>query len=164
MKSEPIHVIGLFLIDRHVFCSNIYSGMKKHVQTAGCHGMTLIEVIVTAAITSIVLAGVVTSVLMGNQINHANAQHVTAFGLCKEWYEQMRSVPYTNLAASCFRRSPFGSRIWAARREFRFLGFGPAASRDQQSRPEAGTHSSAMDLSRQGSDGRELDGMIYRRR
>ena len=64
--------------------------------------MTLVEVIVTVAITSLVLAGVITSVLMGNQINSANAQRVTAFGLCKEWYEQMRTVTYTNLLASAY--------------------------------------------------------------
>lgn len=76
--------------------------MKTNVKTADRSGMTLVEVLVTVAITSIVLAGVITSVMMGNQVNYANAQRVTAFGLCKEWYEQMRTTTFTNITTTTF--------------------------------------------------------------
>ncbi len=62
-----------------------------------------------SGLTTIVLLGVVSSVLLGARLNQASSQRLTAFGLCKEWYEQMKGSPFTNVTTTVF--SPQTVRI-----------------------------------------------------
>ncbi|OGV45770.1 MAG: hypothetical protein A2X46_09725 [Lentisphaerae bacterium GWF2_57_35] len=67
--------------------------------------MTLIEVVVVTGLITVVLGGAIIGVTQGNRLNYANGQRMAAFGLCKEWYEQMRSVGYTNVTETTFSPS-----------------------------------------------------------
>jgi type II secretory pathway pseudopilin PulG len=58
--------------------------------------MTLIEVMIAAAIVLMMAGGLISSVIVANQMTYAAAQRQAAFGLCTELLEQMRSV--TNFA------------------------------------------------------------------
>ena len=77
--------------------------MKTKRQKESCSGMTLIEVVAVTMIVTLVLLGVIASVMMGNHMNYANGQKVAAFGLCREWYEQMKGVQFfTNITTEVF--------------------------------------------------------------
>jgi type II secretory pathway pseudopilin PulG len=76
--------------------------MKRSLHSKSREGMTLVEVVVVTILTSLVLLGVITGVVRGNQLNYANGQRMAAFGLCKELYEQMRAAEYTNVTTEVF--------------------------------------------------------------
>jgi Tfp pilus assembly protein PilV len=66
------------------------------------HGMTLVEVLFASTLFMLTIAGAIGAVMLGLRLNYASAQQFTAFGLCKDLYEQMRSVDYTNVTAVTF--------------------------------------------------------------
>ena len=65
-------------------------------------GMTIVEVLMAAIFSAILIAGLVSGVIFTNRLNYASAQRVAAFGLCKEWYELMNGGNYTNIAESAY--------------------------------------------------------------
>jgi type II secretory pathway pseudopilin PulG len=67
-----------------------------------CEGMTVVEVVVAAALLSILAVGVYSSVVQGTHINMNTAQHTVAFGLCRERLEQMRGVGYASVNTNVF--------------------------------------------------------------
>ena len=64
--------------------------------------MTLVEVLFASSIFVLIIASVLGAVMVGLHLNYAAAQQFAAFGLCKDRYEQMRSVDYTNVSSTVF--------------------------------------------------------------
>jgi type II secretory pathway pseudopilin PulG len=60
--------------------------------------MTLVEVMVASGLLFIVSAALISAAVAGTRLNYSSAQHVSAFGLCKERLEQMRALATTNFA------------------------------------------------------------------
>jgi prepilin-type N-terminal cleavage/methylation domain-containing protein len=77
--------------------------MKKRLQIYNdCTGMTLVEVVVAAAVIAILSIGIFSSIVQGVYINNNTAQHTVAFGLCRERLEQMRGVGYASITTNVF--------------------------------------------------------------
>lgn len=64
--------------------------------------MTLVEVLFASAFFMLAIAGAIGGIVLGLHLNYASAQQFAAFGLCKDLYEQMRSVDYTNVTVATF--------------------------------------------------------------
>jgi hypothetical protein len=65
-------------------------------------GMTLVEVLFASTLFMLAIAGAIGAVMLSLHLNYAGAQQFAAFGLCKDLYEQMRSLDYTNVTATAF--------------------------------------------------------------
>lgn len=62
-----------------------------------CSGMTIVEVLVSLTLVMILLGGIYAGVVQGITANHAAAQRISAFGLCKDLLETMRGAPYHSI-------------------------------------------------------------------
>lgn len=65
-------------------------------------GVTLVEVLVGMMLVSLLVGGIYLGVVQGTRLNYASAQHVAAFGLCKERLEHMRGVAFTSVTPENF--------------------------------------------------------------
>ncbi|MCK5849358.1 MAG: prepilin-type N-terminal cleavage/methylation domain-containing protein [Kiritimatiellae bacterium] len=75
--------------------------MKKEI-TLDNAGMTLVEVLVGMLLVSLLVSGIFLGVVQGTRANYASAQHIAAFGLCKERIEHMRGVAFSSVTADNF--------------------------------------------------------------
>jgi type II secretory pathway pseudopilin PulG len=57
-------------------------------------GMTLVEVVVSMCLVALLLSGLLTGLLRGQQINYATAQRMAASGLCQSKIEEMKAAGY----------------------------------------------------------------------
>lgn len=76
--------------------------MNTQTKRRNCSGMTLVEVVIMSGLVTIVLMGVIAATFFGDRLNQANSQRLTSFGLCKEWYEQMKGGTFTNVTTTSF--------------------------------------------------------------
>ncbi|MBN2301278.1 MAG: prepilin-type N-terminal cleavage/methylation domain-containing protein [Lentisphaerae bacterium] len=65
-------------------------------------GMTLVEVMVGMFLASLLVGSTYLGVVHGSKTNYVVAQHVSAFGLCKERLEHMRGVAFSSVTSSNF--------------------------------------------------------------
>lgn len=64
--------------------------------------MTLVEVIITLALVTMITGGIYAGVVQGMRANHAAAQRISAFGLCRDLLENMRGSPYVEINTNTF--------------------------------------------------------------
>lgn len=64
--------------------------------------MTLVEVAISLALVSILVVGIYAGVVQGISANHASAQRVSAFGLCRDLLETMRGAPYAEINTNVY--------------------------------------------------------------
>ena len=61
-------------------------------------GFTLMELLWTSTLAALILMGAIKGISTVNQLNYASAQHMVAYGLCRDRLEKMRATPYPSLA------------------------------------------------------------------
>jgi Tfp pilus assembly protein PilV len=65
-------------------------------------GMTLVEVMIASSIIFLVSGALIVTIVTGSRLSYASAQHVAAFGLCKDRLEQMRGMEFTDITSAAF--------------------------------------------------------------
>lgn len=63
-------------------------------------GLTLVEVLISMALITIIVAGLYTGTAMGQRGAAINAMHVAAYGLLQDKFEQMRGIPFSSISAA----------------------------------------------------------------
>lgn len=75
---------------------------RPRIRCGNCEGMTIVEVLIGLTLVMILLGGLYAGVLQGIAANHAAAQRISAFGLCKDLLETMRGAPYAEVNTNVY--------------------------------------------------------------
>jgi len=63
-------------------------------------GLTIVEVLISMALITIIVAGLYSGTAMGQRGAALNAMHVAAYGLLQNTFEQMRGIPFSSISAA----------------------------------------------------------------
>ena len=73
--------------------------MKRRIHPTGrAAGFTLMEVLWTSTLAALIFMGAIQGISTVNQLNYSSAQHLVAYGLCRDRLEMMRATPFASLS------------------------------------------------------------------